>query len=175
MIPGIDRPNWFILLTEPQREGTAVDGLKERKIDAYGPTVLKRLVRRGRKIEVERPLFPGYIFAKLIEGIDSFSVPISVRGVRDYLRFEGIPCALQQVVIDAIANQQQLETDRFHRTIMGRHGFELNERVRISDGPFSGFAATVFGLEPKGAVSALVDLFGRKCKVVFDGAQLEKV
>ncbi|MGY3607647.1 MULTISPECIES: transcription termination/antitermination protein NusG [unclassified Bradyrhizobium] len=175
MIQGIERPDWFILLTEPQREQKAVDGLKGRCIEAYGPRVMKRLVRRGRKVEVERPLFPGYIFARLVEGIDDFSAPKRVNGVRDYLRFEGLPCALQRGAIDAIRRREEIEMERATRAISGIHNFTVGEDVRVAEGPFSGFAATVFALDAKGAVSALINLFGRKTKVVFDGAQLEKV
>lgn len=175
MIPGLDRPNWFILLTEPQREVTAVHGLKERRVEAYGPSVLKRIVRRGRKLEVQRPLFPGYIFAKLVEGVDDFGLPKRVAGVRGYLCFEGLPCAIQEGAINAIKAREEVESDRFRRIVLGKYEFAVNESVRVADGPFSGFAATVFSLDPKGAISALVDLFGRKCKVVFDGGQLEKV
>jgi transcription antitermination factor NusG len=170
-----DRPNWFILLAEPNREATAVRGLQDRRIEAYGPMVLKYVVRRGRKIDVTRPLFPGYIFAKLIEGIDDFSLPKRVNGVRDYLRFEGLPCAIQEGAIAAIRHREAVELERAKRAISGVHDFEIGEAVRVAEGPFSSFAAEVFSLDAKGAVTALVNLFGRKTKVVFDGAQLEKV
>lgn len=170
-----DRPNWFILLTEPSREVTAVRGLTERGIQAYGPIVLKYVVRRQRKIDVLRPLFPGYVFAKLTVDVDDFSAPKRVNGVRDYLRFEGLPCAIQEVAIDAIRRREAIELERAKRAISGVHDFEVGENVRVADGPFSGFAAEVFSMDPKCAVTALVNLFGRKTKVVFDGAQLEKV
>jgi transcriptional antiterminator RfaH len=170
-----ERPNWFIILSEPNREGRAAEGLRERGIDAYAPKVLKRMVRRGRKVEVERPLFPGYIFAKLIEGVSDFSIPKRVVGVRDYLRFEGIPCAIQEGAIDAIRRREGIEMERAQRAISGVHNFAKGEPVRVAEGPFSGFAAEVYSLDPKGAITALVNLFGRKTKAVFDGAQLEKV
>lgn len=170
-----ERPNWFIILAEPNREGRAAEGLRERGIDAYAPRMLKRLVRRGRKVEVERPLFPGYIFAKMVEGVNDFSVPKRVIGVRDYLRFEGVPCAIQDGAILAIRRREELEYERAQRAISGVHNFTKGEPVRVAEGPFSGFAAEVYSLDPKGAITALVNLFGRKTKAVFDGAQLEKV
>lgn len=175
MMEPSERPDWFILLTEPSREATAVRGLRERGIQAYGPVVMKRLVRRGRKIEVERPLFPGYVFARLVVDVDDFSAPKRVNGVRDYLRFEGLPCAIQQGVIDAIRHREGIELERAQRVVSGVHNFAVGEPVRIADGPFSGFAAQVFSMDSKGSVTALVNLFGRKTKAVFDGAQLEKV
>lgn len=170
-----ERPNWFILLAEPNREERAAEGLRERGIDAYAPRVLKRIVRRGRKLEVARALFPGYLFAKLVEGVNDFREPKRVAGVRDYLKFEGVPCALQERAIIAIRHREASELDRAQRAISGVHNFAKGEPVRIADGPFSGFAAEVFSLDAKGAVTALVNLFGRKTRAVFDGAQLEKV
>lgn len=128
-----------------------------------------------KAVEVERPLFPGYIFAKMVEGVNDFSVPKRVIGVRDYLRFEGIPCAIQEGAILAIRRREGLEYERAQRAISGVHNFTKGEPVRVAEGPFSGFAAEVYSLDPKGAITALVNLFGRKTKAVFDGAQLEKV
>jgi len=163
---------WFILMTEPQREVTAVAGLIGRRIQAYGPTFYKKMIQRGRKIEVQKPLFPGYIFARLREGIDDFGLPKRVAGVRDYLRLDGRPCSLPGAAIDAISSKEAYEAERFFNA--GAAPFEIGETVRVSEGPFSGFAAEVYECDDRGRVGALVTMFGRKTKVRFDGEQLEK-
>jgi transcriptional antiterminator NusG len=170
----VDQAKWFILLTEPQREVTAIAGLVARRIKAYGPVERRRMVKRGRKIEVERPLFPGYVFARMIEGVDDFGLPKRVSGVRDYLRFSGVPCAIPSPLIEAIEQKEQSELERFQRRLDAA-SFQVGEQVRVADGPFASFAAQVFKLDPKGRIQALVDLFGRKVPITFDGAQLEKV
>lgn len=170
----INDAKWFILLTEPQRETTALAGLIARKVRAYGPVERKRMVRKGRKIEVERPLFPGYIFARMVEGVDDFGLPKRVAGVRDYLRFSGVPCAIPTPLIEAIEQKEMEELDRFARR-QDAASFKVGESVRVAEGPFMSFAAEVYKLDAKGRIDALVNLFGRKVKVKFEAEQLEKV
>ncbi len=163
---------WYVLLTEPQRESTAVAGLIARRVLAYGPTFMKKMVQRGRKVDVCRPLFPGYIFARMVEGVDDFGLPRRVVGVRDYMRHEGRFCSISDAAKATIDKREQYELERFHRKPAP---FQIGEPVRIADGPFAGISAEVFGLDDQGRVDALVNLFGRKTKVKFEGEQLEKV
>jgi transcriptional antiterminator RfaH len=168
------KARWYIMLVEPQREVTACAGLVGRRVQAYGPTFYKRLVRRGRKVEVQRPLFPGYIFARLVEGVDDFSLPKRVAGVRDYMRFYGVPCVLPDGMVEAIRSREASEYERYSRAGT-KAPFEEGEVVRVAEGPFAGFCADVFSLDDNGRVAALVNIFGRKTKVQFEGEQLEKV
>jgi transcriptional antiterminator NusG len=170
----VDQAKWFILLTEPQREVTAIAGLVARRIKAYGPVEHRRVVRRGRKLEIEAPLFPGYVFARMTEGVDDFGLPKRVAGVRDYLRFNGVPCAIPLPLIEAIEQRENLELERFQRR-QDAASFAVGENVRVAEGPFARFAAEVFKLDPKGRIEVLVNIFGRKTKVQFDAEQLEKV
>lgn len=165
--------DWFILQTEPQREITAVAGIIGRGVHAYGPTLYRKVIHKGKKIEEQRAMFPGYIFVKVRTDYD-FQVPKRVRGVRGYLRdAEERPYVLPAVIVDEIVAREQHEFDRF-RSKKGMFKFEVGQEVRATDGPFWGFVGRVEALDDKGRVDALLDLFGRKTKVRFEGAQLER-
>lgn len=167
--------NWYVLLTEPQREATAVAGLVGRGVHAYGPVLRKKIIRRGRKIDAAEPMFPGYVFALLVPGRDDFRVPRRVPGVRDYLRaVDRKPCVMPAGAVDAISEREGLEFDRF-MSRKGQFKFAKGQDVRVSEGPFWGFAAVVERMDERGRVEALLHLFGRSSRVSFDVGQLEAV
>lgn len=175
---------WFILLTEPNREVTATAGLIARRMQAYGPTVFKRVpstrrVAEGQRkmlIEKQRPMFPGYIFVHLEQGSDDFGKPLKVAGVRDYLRFEGLPCSLPDALIRAIADREAAEYATYQESIgpkRRRAPFDVGAAVRVTDGPFADFIAQIEALDDKGRVTLLLSIFGRQTRTVVEGSHIE--
>jgi transcription antitermination factor NusG len=53
---------WVIVETWPGHDGQAAQKLAERRFGIYMPETEQYEVRRGRKVKVARPMFPGYIF-----------------------------------------------------------------------------------------------------------------
>jgi hypothetical protein len=58
---------WACARTEPNHEIFASKMLVQRGFEVYSPHIAERIVRRGRKITVERPLFASYIFVMVID------------------------------------------------------------------------------------------------------------
>ncbi|MEH2508675.1 transcriptional antiterminator NusG [Nitrobacteraceae bacterium AZCC 1564] len=174
MIPQGD-PQWHVLLTLGSG-ATALAGLLSRGFRAYGPTITKRQIVRGRKVEVERDMFPGYVLADLRPGFHDFKRAKTAPGVRDFLRRDNNPCVLPTPLVDAMRERERSLYDRF-RMKYGRHGqradFEIGQRVDIVDGPFRSFWAKVQALDDKGRVQVLIDIFGRETPTWLDGGQVE--
>ena len=59
-----DNPLWFALLTRSNFEQTVYSRISKKKIDAFLPTTRKLSKRKDRKLMIEMPLFPGYVFVK---------------------------------------------------------------------------------------------------------------
>lgn len=171
---------WYVLLTEPNRESAAVSGLVGRHIEAYGPTVHRKVVKRGRKFDEARPMFPGYIFARLTPRTDDFHVPRRVAGIRDYLRLSldgrstPEPYPLPNGLVELIGAREAAEFEKFQAR-KGIHKFDVGQAVQVDAGPFASFVGQVSALDERGRVQALLDIFGRKTPVWFDSLQLEAV
>lgn len=60
------RPHWYVAYTLPRHEKSVADRLINQDIETYLP--LYSLVRtwNRRRVEVELPLFPGYVSVKMI-------------------------------------------------------------------------------------------------------------
>jgi transcriptional antiterminator RfaH len=53
---------WTVAQLQPQRERLAVHCLGLSGFETYLPKLRERRVVRGRKVDVNPPLFPGYLF-----------------------------------------------------------------------------------------------------------------
>jgi transcription antitermination factor NusG len=53
---------WHVIETMTNQEGIAAGHLVGRRFGIYVPETEHTIIRRGRKLEVRRPMFPGYVF-----------------------------------------------------------------------------------------------------------------
>src|SRR5581483_8039009 len=133
----------YVLVTEPGAEFKAQRHLKARGFDAWVPSERVTQVRRvrtifgeiGRKIEIVRPIFRGYIFVPLNMAW-SFGALYSTPGLRQspFLLICGQPAVVPEC---EVARLQQVETDLKHAPLQGLP-YRIGERVRITEGAFTG-------------------------------------
>jgi transcriptional antiterminator NusG len=60
---GNDR-QWYVLHTKSRFENVVNDGLNKKTIEVFLPKIKVRSKRRDRKLMINVPLFPGYVFVK---------------------------------------------------------------------------------------------------------------
>lgn len=171
---------WFVLQCEPQREKTAASHLIGRRFKVFLPTEAKKQTRRGRKIVVIKPLFPGYLFARLnFQGDQSrlrfiHNAPGIRGGIHTFLMHDGRPAVIRDVVMEAV----QKVAEQTAKPQKPASSFRVNQGVIVDDGPFSGFPAMItqiMRLEPNERIRALVNIFGRETPVEFDADQLRSL
>ena len=61
-LPLTERPLWTVLQVKSRQEKALADDLARRGIDHYLPIVRQQKIYGGRKLQMELPLFPGYLF-----------------------------------------------------------------------------------------------------------------
>jgi len=59
--------------------------------------------------------------------------------------------------------------------VSGEAPFVIGEKVKILDGPFSGFTGEIDVIDAKGKLKVDVMIFGRKTPVELSSGQLEKI
>jgi transcription elongation factor/antiterminator RfaH len=55
---------WYVLYTKSRFENVVDLGLHKKAIEAYLPKVKKKSIRKDRRVILEAPLFPGYLFVR---------------------------------------------------------------------------------------------------------------
>ena len=123
--------SWWAVQTRLHFESTAARALTDKAYDVFAPTYRVRTSHRGKLKEMDRPLFPGYIFCK--QTPLSRGYIISTPGVIKLLTSEGHPASLDTCEIDRIR--------RIVNSPMAREPWRYltsGTYVRIDNGPLKG-------------------------------------
>lgn len=130
-------------------------------------------IKNGKKREMERKIFPGYVLVNM-DYNDEFG--LLIRKTPKVAGFVGVakdsrPVPISQQEIDNILNQVQQTQEKAKHKVE----FEVGEKVRVIDGPFVDFNAMIEEvLYNKTKLRVNVQIFGRDTSVELDFGQVEK-
>ena len=146
-------------------------GLQEFITEVIVPTEDVIEVKDGKKKVTERSLYSGYVFAKIDLNTEIQHIIQSVPKVSGFIGESNTPTPLSEhdinVILDRVNNRAAPKPKIF---------FDNGETVRIIEGPFANFTATVdeYDLE-HGTLKLNVSIFGRATPVDISYTQVEKI
>jgi transcriptional antiterminator NusG len=144
-------------------------GMEDRIFSVVVPTEKKIKVKRGKRVEEEEKIYPGYVLVDMIVTDDSWYVVRNTPRVTGFVGSGVHPVPLKQDEIEVLFKRMQAETPK--HTI----DLELDDAVMIVDGPFKEFEGKVSEVdEERGKVKVLVSMFGRETPVELDFLQVKK-
>jgi transcription antitermination factor NusG len=139
---------WVVVRTQTRQELLALHSVAVRDLETYFP-----VITRGRTSE---PLFPGYIFARVVEGSDDVLRIRSVPGVAYILPRGAPPVMLPGDFVAALRG----------RASAGGPELRRGDRVTIRRGPFRWLDAMFDRrLNASGRVRVLLDFVDRTVSV----------
>lgn len=130
--------SWYLMYCKAKEEQRAVDNLRHQGIEGYFPTMPVEKIQRGKRIQVDAPLFPNYLFVKLDEARDNFNSVRSTRGIVDFVKF-GIKYT--RVPTSLVKELQNRADDLCEQECPHLVPFNSGDRVFIESGPFKGVDA----------------------------------
>jgi transcriptional antiterminator RfaH len=158
---------WFVVQTQPHAEAKATAHLDRQGFDTYLPRYLKRR-RHARRIEtVAAPLFPRYMFVAVDMAVQRWRAIQSTIGVSHLVCHGDSPAAVTAAII---AGLKAREDEHGFVRLEQRPRFAPGDRIRIVDGVFSACLGLFDSMTDGERVSILLDLLGRKVRVVLDSA-----
>ena len=119
---------WYLVQCKPRQEARAEHNLRNQYFSCYCPSHAVEKIRHGKRVVIQQPLFPGYLFINLCKLNDSWHSIRSTRGVLRLVTFADEPLA----VSDDIINDLQGRLER----IGDKPLFHEGAPVTIIDGPF---------------------------------------
>lgn len=172
---------WYVLRAISGKEGKvkefietamANSSLGEHVYQVLIPTEKVVQVRGGKKVLKERCYLPGYV---LVEAELVGEVPHVLRNTPNVLGFLGGMDAPQSVSASdmnrILGKVDELQDTPDDLNIV----FMPGENVKVNDGPFSGFSATVEEVNnEKKKLKVMVKIFGRKTPLELGFMQVEK-
>lgn len=174
---------WYAIQTTSGHENK-VRAFVQRKIDAdpappedrgirqaLVPTQGAVEIKNGKKVNVERKIFPGYVLVEMVMNQDTIHTINSIQGVIKFVGQEKAPHPLRPEEVNRLLG---LADEREPEVVKETIPFLVGQAVAITEGPFTDFNGTVEEvLTEKGKVRVSVSLFGRPTTVELDYLQLK--
>jgi transcriptional antiterminator RfaH len=156
---------WYVAQTHPHAENKAAGHLMRQGFAVYLPRHLKRR-RHARRVEsVPAPLFPRYLFIAVDMATQRWRSIHSTIGVTRMVCNGDLPAAVDDSIIEGLRRRE--DAQGFVR-VERRVTFAAGDRIRVQEGVFASCLGLFEGVTDAERVSILLDLLGRKVRVVLD-------
>jgi transcriptional antiterminator NusG len=173
---------WYAIQTTAGHENK-VRSLIERRINEDARSPEERPIRQalvpvqeiveiknGKKVAVERKLYPGYVLVEMVSNQETLHTINNIQGVIKFVGTGRDPMPLRPEEVNRLLG---IEAPVSEEAPKEEIPFLSGQLVEIIEGPFSDFSGTVEEVLPdKGKVRVSVSLFGRPTTVELDYTQL---
>jgi transcription antitermination factor NusG len=166
--PALTISAWFAVHTASRHEKQVALQLEGRRIEHFLPTYEETHRWADRRVRVEMPLFPGYLFVRIAAGqrMDVLQVP----GVARMIGFGGAPVPVAEAEIEAlrksIVGGMRLEPHPY---------LKVGRRVRVRNGVLSGVEGILQRKKEGDRIVISVDLIMRSVSMEIDAADVEVI
>jgi transcription antitermination factor NusG len=158
-------PLWYAAYTNANHEKRVTQQLKQCSVEHFLPLYESARRWKDRRVRLQMPLFPGYVFVKLAlrDRLQLLRIP----GVVQLISFNGHPAPLPEEDIQAIRNcldrGQHVEPHPY---------LTVGHRVRVISGPLKGLNGIILRRKNKTRFVLSFGLIMRSVAVEIDEAEL---
>lgn len=172
--------SWYAVHTIAGHENKVKDVLKRRAqvegfwdLDIFEiliPTEREMQTRNGKRYEMDRKVFPGYILVQMSLTEDVFKLVKSTSGVTGFVQSGNKPVPLEEYEVRRIMTN--LEASKESPKVSWSKG----DNIRVVEGPFSDFTGKIEEVNgDREKLKVLINIFGRDTPVELDFNQVEKL
>ncbi len=186
-----DRPGkWYVLHTQSGYENKVRQNIEARIRSMNMETKVHEVVipmqdqvelKQGKKVVVQKKVFPGYLLVRCRLDDESWSVIRNTPGVTGFAGPSNKPSPLRRREVERFlgtgepASEVEVKPGAKGGPVF-RIEFEVGDPVRVKDGPFADFDAQITEInEDHLKLKVLVNIFGRETPVELDFAQVAKI
>ena len=178
--PSAGEKKWYIVHTYSGHENKAKLTLLERVRNAnlteyFGevlvPTESVMEVVKGQRRTTTRKFFPGYMFVQMVLDDRTFHLVKNTPKITGFLGGTKPTPVPEREITGVQTNMSEGGKPKPKARVV----FEAGDSVRVTDGPFANFSATVEEVKSdKQKLKVSLSMFGRATSVELDFAQVEK-
>ncbi len=163
---------WAIACALPQREGHAEAELARAGFEAYCPREIVHAGNFSKRREVERPLFPRYIFFRGFPGHGEALACGSLHSILPH--GDGTWARVAHGLVAALAAAESAgDLHAAGKARLRRRAVSPGDSVRITGGALAGWAATVIAVTPDKRLTLLVNMLGRETRATLPFDKIE--
>ena len=147
--------------------------LEDKVFDVVIPMEEVVEFKNGRKVNVMRKKFPGYILVRMYMDDDTWYAVRQTPGVTGFVGSGSKPTPLSRREVERILGVRKDEEEKKEPKF--KPAWEVGETVRVVEGPFADFNGVIEDINvDQSKVRVLVDIFGRETPVELNFDQILK-
>jgi transcriptional antiterminator NusG len=181
-----DRPGqWFVVHTQSGHEKKVKQNLEARIVSMNMEHRIYECVipmedvvefKAGKKVVVQKKMFPGYLLVRIDLSDDSWYVVRQTPGITGFVHQGNTPVPLRRRDVEKFLSNDVEGSEDASKPARPRLEYELNESVRVKQGPFKDFTGEIVEINADQLkVKVLVNIFGRETPVELEFSQIAKL
>ena len=181
-----DRPGrWYVVHTYSGYENkvrsnlsnvVASRNMEDRVFEVVIPMEDVVEFKGGKKVTVSKKVFPGYLLVRCDLDDDTWGAVRNTPGVTGFVGPGTKPTPLSRREVENILQVKIEGTDTPAKRSRPRLEYEVDETVRVKEGPFADFTGEVSEInEDQLKLKVLVNIFGRETPVELEFSQVAKL
>lgn len=176
---------WFVVHTQSGYEKKVKQNLEARISSMNMEERIHEVVipmedvvefKNGKKVVVQKKMFPGYLLVRCELDDDSWYVIRNTPGVTGFVGQGAKPSPLPRRDVEAFLQVKPEGDEAATKRSKPRLEYEQGETVRVKEGPFADFSGEIVEInEDQLKVKVLVNIFGRETPVELEFSQVAKL
>ncbi len=164
--------HWFVLLTKSNFENVVCERIYQKNFEIFLPTIKTKSRARNKKIMIDRPLFPGYIFVKSYSDPQTYLNILKTPGAVRLLGNKDNPVPVPTIQIESLKILTKSEAD-----IITGDSIKLKKGtpVLIINGPMVGVKGIFIKYKGKNRVIIDIDSLNQFAGIEVPKENIEKV
>ena len=149
-------PSWYVLHTKSRFENVVNEGLHKKSIEVFLPKIKVKSKRRDRKLMIQVPLFPGYVFVKTDLHPDNHLDIVKTAGAVRLIGSRQGPVPVPDETIESLRIMVACDSP-----ITTGYHLKKGDRVLVIGGPFVGVTGYFVRYRGKGRIVVNIEALGQ--------------
>jgi transcription antitermination factor NusG len=163
-------PQWYAVYTRSRHEKQVEAMLRRQALETYLPLRRAWSRRQDRRVTVELPALPGYLFVRCALHGEVRAQIKKASGVIRLVENAGRPCAIPEREIESL----RVVLARSYEAEMHPY-FNVGDRVQVARGPFVGAAGFLVRIAPgRHKLVVAVEFVNQAVSIEIDPADLDR-
>lgn len=147
---------WYVLHTRSRHEAVVAEGLAKKTMEVFLPKIRVRSTRRDRKLMIQVPLFPGYVFLRTDLHPHTHLEVVKTAGVVRLIGTQHGPVPVPEKTIESLKIMVAADMP-----IVTGHRLQPGDRVMVVNGPLTGVVGTFVRYRNQGRVVVHIEALGQ--------------
>jgi transcription antitermination factor NusG len=161
-----DYLRWYAVYTYPRHEKAVAEQIESKDVEAFLPTFTTESRWKDRRVRIQTPVFPGYVFARISPS--QRSKVLNAPGVIRMLSFNGTPAPIDDSEIEAL----KLCLER-GAALKPYPLLEVGDRVRVRSGVLEGLEGLISRCKNERRLIVPITLINQSVAIEIDVQLLE--